>query len=37
MIFRKGFLYKTFSIKQIDNENVKPTLDERTQFLDIFE
>ena len=37
MIFRKGFLYKTFPLKQLDTENVKPSLDERTQFLDIFE
>ena len=37
MYFRKGLLYKIFSLKQIDTEEVKPSLDERTQFLDIYE
>lgn len=37
MFFRKGFLYKIFTLKQIDCDDVKPSLDERSQFLDIFE
>ena len=37
MYFRKGFLYKIFNVKQIEIEKIQPNLDERTQFLDIFE
>lgn len=37
-IFRKGFLYKTFSIKQLETgQEIKPSLEERAQFLEIFE
>ena len=35
--FRKGLLYKIFSMKQLDCENVKPSLDERSMFFEIFE
>ena len=27
--YRKGFIYKAFNIKQIDNQNIKPRTDER--------
>jgi len=35
--FRKGFLYKTFPLKQIETCGVKPTVEERNQFLEIYE
>lgn len=34
--FRKGFIYKPFSIKQINSSNVSPTSDERQAFFDIY-
>lgn len=34
---RKGFVYKKFGIRQLETVNVKPTTDERAQFLDIYE
>jgi transcription elongation factor len=36
-IFRKGLLYKTFTLKQLESVNVRPSLDERALFLDIYE
>lgn len=30
--FRKGFLYKAFPIKQIETQNVKPTVEEAQKF-----
>jgi len=36
-LFRHGFLYKPFSLKQIDSQNIKPTHEERQQFIQIFE
>ena len=35
-IYRKGFIYKPFSLKQIDSQNIKPTLEEREHFLEVF-
>jgi len=32
-LFRKGFIYKPFSLKQIDSQNIRPSMDERQQFL----
>lgn len=31
--FRKGFIYKPFTIKQVESQGVRPTMDEREQFL----
>lgn len=31
-VFRNGFLYKSFPIKQLDTENVRPTIEEVQNF-----
>ncbi len=31
-LFRGGFLYKSFPIKQLDTENVRPTIEEVQNF-----
>lgn len=36
MLFRKGFLYKNFNIKQIDCQNIQPTMEERERFLNVY-
>jgi len=28
-LFRKGFIYKPFSLKQIDSQSIRPTSEER--------
>jgi hypothetical protein len=35
-LFRKGFIYKAFSLKQLDAGDVRPTIEEREQFLNIY-
>lgn len=35
-IFRKGFIYKHFTLLQIDSQNVKPMAEEREQFLQTY-
>ena len=34
---RKGLIYKKFALKQLETVNIKPTTDERAQFLEICE
>jgi len=37
-IYRKGLLYKTFTLKQLEaGPEIKPTFEERAQFLQVFE
>lgn len=35
-LFRKGFIYKPFTLKQIDTSNAKPSQEERAQFLKLY-
>lgn len=34
--FRKGFIYKFFTLKELESQNVKPTQEEREMFLQIY-
>jgi hypothetical protein len=35
-LFRKGLIYKAFSLKQLDAGDVRPSIEEREQFLNIY-
>lgn len=34
--YRKGLIYKHFTIKQLDSQNIRPTMDEREQLMNIY-
>ena len=35
--YRKGMIYKHFTIKQLESQNIRPTMDEREQLMNVYD